>query len=408
MFSSIFSIRSQGSIDSLFREKEKVEGIDEALISIQISKQIRNSDLELASYHNQKALEILEKSGNDSLLAVALIEMGVTYTFRAEFDKAFEVNHRGLELARKSKDSLSMIDALNNMAIDYYYLEDFEKSGTFFAQTVEIAEAIEDPKRMANGYNNLGLIYSELGLLEKEKEQYIKARKIFLASDDREGVAMTDLNLGSVLVLEGKYREARKALERSYAMYESLSHYTGLLDVQSSLITLEEELGNLDKAIRLAKEANDMAVKKKARNIRIHFLELLENLYSKGGDVKNAYEVLKLRKALEDSVLNENTNRTIAELETKYETAKKEQEITKLALENEKVNYELQAQQNQKYFFIAVIISLLLLAAFIGWRLNTSWVDLSGGGSLHLIYDSSIGAWLELSRSNNVEVANIF
>ncbi len=40
--------------------------------------------------------------------------------------------------------------------------------------------------------------------------------------------------------------------------------------------------------------------------------------------------------------------------------------------------------------------------------LNTSWVDLSGGGTLHLIYDSTIGAWLEISRSNNVEVANIF
>jgi two-component sensor histidine kinase len=67
-------------------------------------------------------------------------------------------------------------------------------------------------------------------------------------------------------------------------------------------------------------------------------------------------------------VLNENTNKTIAELETRYETAKKEKEISDLALENQKVSYQLEARENQTKFYIAAIAALFLLAVFIGWR----------------------------------------
>ena len=360
---------SQDALDSLLNEKKNSKGVEEAIVNIKISKLLRNNDLSLAGKHNTEAINILENlEDQDSLLAVALIEMAITYSYKADYDKAFEVNHRGLELATQSKDTLSIIDAYNNMGIDYYYLEDYDKSLVYFERVAELTAQFDNPKRLANAYNNLGLVFSELGDTEKETDYYLRARKIFEETNDLEGIALTDLNLGSVYLIEGDLEQARKSLLSSYTSYEDINNYAGMLDALSSLISLAQTQNQTDRAISMANEGLDLAREKNLRSSIIHYLALLEDLYADIGSFEKAYEMLSIRKTQEDSILNENTNKVIAELETKYETAKKEKEISDLALENDRVSYQLKAQTNQRRFFLAATIALLILALFIAWR----------------------------------------
>lgn len=353
-------------IDSLFNKPENQR--EDALLSIQISKQVRDNDIKLAEFHNLNAVEKLENLEDDSLLAVALIELAITYSYKSEFDKAFQANHRGLELAISFGDTLSMIDATNSMGIDYYYMGDFEKAKSYFQDVAMLCEKISNKKRLANTYNNLGLIASEEGDFEKEENYYLQAQEIFLETNDREGLAMTKLNLGSLYLLSDRYSLAEINLRESHNEYVSIGNFTGQLDVMSSLVTLNEKQGNLDRAISLAEESYETAIKKSYLSGAVHFLELLEELYLRKNDYRKAYQLVNERKVIEDSLFTQESDKTIAELETQYETAQKEKEIANLALQNQQANFELENRDNQRKIYLATIFSLIVLALFIAWR----------------------------------------
>ncbi|MFO8068116.1 MAG: SpoIIE family protein phosphatase, partial [Bacteroidales bacterium] len=114
------------------------------------------------------------------------------------------------------------------------------------------------------------------------------------------------------------------------------------------------------KAIELSKEALEIAKSTKSirqENPQYHHLH---EAYSGLGDFKKAYEYAKLFIQTNDSLFSEEKTNAIAEMQTKYETTKKEQEI-----ENQKLIIAQQETYNQKqriiHYFLGISVSLLFL-----------------------------------------------
>lgn len=82
------------------------------------------------------------------------------------------------------------------------------------------------------------------------------------------------------------------------------------------------------------------------------------------GNYKNAYEYFTKYKAYEDSILDETKTRQIAELQTEYETEKKDQAIVELEQKSEIQRLQTEKQKSQIYLSLAGI-ALLLVIAFI-------------------------------------------
>jgi len=354
-------------MDSLWTRQES-RTYEDALNAIKISKSLRDSNIKLALSNNQKAVEILEELKEDSLLAVALAELAVSYSYSADYENSFPTNHRAMKLAQKSGDTLTIIDANNNIGIDYYYLEDFEKSRTYFQKVAELAELSGNNIRRANAYNNLGLVSSEMGLYDKELEYYFKAREIHEKDNYTMGIAMTELNIGSVYLIEKEYQKAENSLNTALDLYLGINNKSGEYDTKSSLITLYEETGRLDKSIKLAEATLADIREKEFRNTERHYLELLEGLYIRSGQITKAYKSLKDLKELESQILNEEQSKIVAELETQYQTAAKEREITSLALQNQRAQLQLEQEESRRNILFAAIAVLFLVILFFIWR----------------------------------------
>jgi tetratricopeptide (TPR) repeat protein len=157
---------SQQAIDSIWSENQ--DSLERATQSIQLGKGLRDTNLSLARNYNQQAVRILEKLGLDSLKAVALAELGVTYSYLAEYNKAFQANFAAIDLASTYGDTITLIDASKNIGIDYYYTNERDKAASYFETVANLTRKFGDTLRLANSFNNLGLIAAERGDIDQE------------------------------------------------------------------------------------------------------------------------------------------------------------------------------------------------------------------------------------------------
>jgi signal transduction histidine kinase len=130
----------------------------------------------------------------------------------------------------------------------------------------------------------------------------------------------------------------------------------------------ENELrrNNIPAAVTLAEQS--LALSKKIENLnRLRdSYGLLAEVYEANNQLGPALQAQKFHKIYEDSLLNIDTNTKIAELETKYETEKKDQQILLLDQEN-----SLQKATNDRNKILIIglfLVVILLVLVFYLWR----------------------------------------
>ena len=91
----------------------------------------------------------------------------------------------------------------------------------------------------------------------------------------------------------------------------------------------------------------------------------LSKLDSAKGDYKKAYEHHQLYSQMKDSLLNEESSKQITEMQTKYETEKKEQQITLLNKDKELQDAQLNRQKIIIWSVAGGLLVVLTLSMFI-------------------------------------------
>src|SRR5690606_24480858 len=86
--------------------------------------------------------------------------------------------------------------------------------------------------------------------------------------------------------------------------------------------------------------------------------EQLAIAYEKIGDYKNSLIYRKKFQAFKDQLLNEQSNKTIAELEIKFDTERKEKEI---AQQQERINKHLAEVKQRNVILVGLSIAFILL-----------------------------------------------
>ncbi len=118
-----------------------------------------------------------------------------------------------------------------------------------------------------------------------------------------------------------------------------------------------------EKALLVAKEINELPRQK----------EIYSNLsaaYECAGNLKKALECQKMYAILHDSIMNIEKNKQIAELETKYQTEKKQQQIELQKAQISEQGAVIKQQFTQKIAFVAgfILMSLLAVIIFMNYR----------------------------------------
>ncbi|KAB7773176.1 hypothetical protein CEK65_20040, partial [Xanthomonas sp. LMG 12459] len=265
-------------------------------------------------------------------------------------------------------DDVSM---LHNATGVFIYAHEWKKAIAYGQRTLAAYDAMpyKDLTR-ADILNNLGTAYQGANELQRAEAIYRQALAAGRADGKTSLIGLLN-NLGNVLALQHRPREALPLLREAAAMLEGAApsgdHGEGGI-VYSTLGNVLADLGQRDAAAAAFERARQMFTQwdNVPRRLEL-YPRMIDNLDALGRD-REALALMREYKAVNDKAVNVESKTRIAELESAVDLARKNSELAALARTRaaEQAAYaQLQARaQRQRSVLYGLLAALLALAGF--------------------------------------------
>ncbi len=347
---SFWSVCAQSPIDSLtFKLKESKSSEDQLRFTTLLAKEYAETNPDTALIIAAKALRMADLLNLDSAKGQIFVAISTARSYLAQYDSAMVYSFKALRNAEVYRDTLTLIDANNNIGIDHMFREEDQKAVEYFEKVANLSRQFGDSLRWGHVLNNLGMMAGYAEDTDSELEYYNQAARIFKSIGEIEGLANTKLNAGTAYTVLGEFAKAEELFEQALELFEEIGYSSG---IQNTILSWAEnalESGALSKAENLANQALEIAEKHALSQDILYTFDLLEQISVSRGDYKKAYGYSEQEAEIKARLFNEEKARQIGELETKYETEKKEAEIERLGLENDLKDANLAKARNAQY-----------------------------------------------------------
>ncbi|MGB0525386.1 MAG: tetratricopeptide repeat protein [Flammeovirgaceae bacterium] len=302
------------------------------------------------------------------------LQIGATYANMAimnyrkdDYKQAVELGLKGLKIIEPLGNVLEQARAMSNLA---NYLEkagDIERAEYYMKQGLALKEQVNDERGIVRSLAGLGGFYTDQEKYEEAITYLERAEKACLKLGDQFNLSITYANWG--LALDGlkKHREAEGYHQKALAISEEIN------DTEGVGIGLENLGGNLSHQGKnreaLAYYLKALAVVRELKYIQNErtLLGAIADVYAKLGEHEKAYQFSVEFNALQDSLNKVHNTEAISEMQTKYETEKKNQQIALLTKENEIKELNIQNQRTFNYALI-VFLALITILALVLWN----------------------------------------
>lgn len=347
---------------SLSKKINYKKGLSNSYHLIGVLLMNKHSYSEVMDYYN-KALQIKIELGDKKGIADVTSNMGIVYCDLGEYSKAIEKYFEALKIREEIKDihgtGISLISIAN-----IYFLQGNHKTALDYYFKALNLKGINDYKFfMSEVTTNIGMAYLQLKEHDKALSYFDSAIKISEEIEDKLGIAINISNLAEIYSVNRDYPKALEYLNRSLVLFEEISDKRYIAEINSSLGHIYDSINQPEKAIECYNKQLALA---KDINSKLNIKNAYQGLSRISQKTKNyaaAYEYYKLFKVMEDSIQSESVRKSVAELETKYNTQKKEKEIALL-----KADQKIKDTQNQKrnqFIFGSIAIIITLAVVFI-------------------------------------------
>lgn len=306
----------------------------------------------------QQALR-LSKSRKDYLhMAKCYNSLGLVYMIKGEYDKALESYLNSLRLHEQLDDKGGQVKNHINLGNFFAMQQRFDKAINHYENALALVDEADDPRNRALLNLNLGGIYTDARNAEadlgKALHYYEKAKEAFTVLGDSVSLAGLFNNIGVVKEQQNKLQEAFDNYLQALQIRKQIGDIPGIAQSFNNLGNVQRLRGAHRQAIGYYKSGLAEARKMNALNQAQHALHNLSGTYSEMGEHQKAFEYRIKYDLLKDSLFNEEKSRQLAELETKYETEKKDQE---LVLKEASIRQKT-AERNT--YMITLVITIIL------------------------------------------------
>lgn len=384
--------------DSLLNQlRSAKEDTNKVLLLISIGQQTENSNPQVAKNYYLQAKALSKKLN----YAAGEIKFYLNYTavlnLQSHFDSSLVLNLESVELAKKSGSPLDIAKCIQNVGVSWYYLQDYEKSTEHYLQAVPYFEKAKDTFRLSILYSNIGLVFREAKLFDKALEYHQKALKLSRQLNDPYETGLTLTNIGIVYSDLKQYGKAEAVLTEAlqlarqtnddYLMEQVLLNITNLylkkreypqvknyaegalqyskklgdsLVIAVSLYSLAQEAfhrSDFSAASSFASEGLAIAAQKNFKEQQEILHEFMASLALVKKDIAAYTRYKGVADSLSEILLAETVQKNVQQLDKKFETEKKNNEIIQLARDK-----KVKALWN--YLLAGIAGSLIIISLF--------------------------------------------
>jgi two-component system, NarL family, sensor kinase len=325
---------------------------------------------------------LLAQSGKVGSLKKACERVGLS-----NFDEVIRLSEEGKKESLKQNDSVSYAVFGRIAGLAFYFKGDYNNAAISYFNAIKIFERFSDKKELALSYNELAKLYRKTKKLELSEANYDKAMKIYEQLGDSINISTIYNESGVVFEYKQDYKEALRRYTMSKNISErlgnkvgssyALNNIAGVFSLQNRFneadkylkeaLKIRRELrdtfatainlsdigmndfygGNFERAIIYFDSSNTIALKLRYPELRSHNLSFISLVYEKLGKADLAYTFYKEHIKLKDSIFTMESEKQLAELNTKYQSEKKDREI--------------ESQRKQNFIKNIIILAILLL-----------------------------------------------
>lgn len=285
-----------------------------------------------------------------------------TYQFKGDYDKTIAYYLKGISIFEKIQDSAALSQSYQNLSALYDNIKNPKLELLYLEKAI--------PYSTAAGNEQLGLLYSDIGTTHLQLNQPEKAKSYF------EKTSALQQKDGSprLLFFErrnwGEYYNHLRQYEKAIPFYEAAEKLQTndvfqQNDLSHVLSTLYLNMKKYSRALAYAQKAQATAEQIGSKEFRVRSLVSLSRIYNALGQAQNAFDALEAAQPLKDSLLTQKHIEEMTLLQTRFETAKKDQ-----ALRDKELKL-LKKERQSIYQFIAITaLALLALSIWIFARLH--------------------------------------
>ena len=279
-------------------------------------------DYDKALAYGYQALDLFEQLSNELEAAIVKSRIGEIFETLGRYEESYPLLLEAEEVLKESTSYRSMGYNYLRLARYYWYQKDTLQTELSYLAYVLAAKKRGRKSYLASALHRLGSFYQDIGAYEKAEENYYRA----LEANKGSGYLLIDLmanfKLGGFFVEQGRFGEAIPVLEQTIQSTEELAKTEGgVLAVDFEEIYME-----------------------------------MAKAYAGMGEYEKAFAYQSRHKAVSDSLFTAEANRNVIEMQTRYETEKKEALIKQ--------------QEKQLYisFGFLAVLSLMGFALYRAYR----------------------------------------
>ena len=290
------------------------------------------------------------------------MRLGINWYLLGDYPKALEHYQSALSLQESINDQSGMGKTYNELAVFVKKQKDFAKAEEYLDLALELCMASKDFGCVATNHNNRGALYADQGNWEQAEKSYLKARDACQQIADTLGLGYAYASLAEVASQGKEYAKAIQLLELS-TEYKRLSNdLFGVAINTTNTGELFFKQKDFRKAIQYFEESTKATV---VVDLQAWNHRYVSKCYAELGQTQKALDFLGRSYELKDSLISSKRIADLAEMETKYETEKKEQKILlqELELNNQAEKFRIQM------FSLGGISLALLFAGLLGFFL---------------------------------------
>ncbi|MEL6558765.1 MAG: sensor histidine kinase [Bacteroidota bacterium] len=300
--------------------------------------------------------------------AKILVNTSMAMNKLGKFDSAIVYARQSYKLFDEIGDTKGVSISLNIIGQVFFYLKDYQKAKDYFHLYLENAISKNDRVEMAGGYNNLGSVYNLLKVYDSSLWAHKKGLKISKEVGNKYSIGNAFQNIANNLRLIDQPEQSIQYYDSAVKVYSAVNYPSGLLETSLNLGKLynrsdrsAQAIPHLEKSLMLAEELNEAPMKAEA-------LIEIGDAYAQVGKTDQAYQSIAEYLSVSDSLFNLDKQSAIEEINTKYETEKKEQQIAFLNQENELKAASLQRNTLLLISLAILLVLLIVLFYFLRYR----------------------------------------
>lgn len=407
----IFCLVTTTFVDAQVIKKTQIDSLKKVSVSgdkkksvaslLGLSDYYSTTNLDSSLLYAQKALELVKQIDNDTIQAEVYNTLANSYEYKGQIDSALTYHFKALEKRKKLKNQIAIADSYNNLGVANDQLGKFKEALSFYFKALKIYETEKDYPKIAMSLGNIGIIYKQQKSFDKAYHYYKRANEIYLQQNDDFGIMVTNGNIGSVLIDLKRFKESISYSEKAkegyeklkydryvpYSIsniaiaYDSLKNYNAAEKQYEKAIELHKKFGNNYETANILNALSSCLIKQKrfqesivkstesleyinkteAKKLLVNQLQNLAKAYAGLGNYSKAFLYSERYNTIKDTLFENEKTKAIFELETRYETEKKEKDLANEKVKVAQRELEIEQKNTLLYFSVGVAFTFLLI-----------------------------------------------